>query len=217
MNKFSIFLLISLLLFWTSCSGWSEIKASEIWKTKTILALGDSLTAWFWVPEEDNYPSQLSELLVAQWYNYAIENAGVSWDTSQDLLERAPSYLDHNPDIVLLVIWGNDGLRSLDTENMKENILEIIDLYDDGERKIVLGGMQIPIHFWLWYSQKFKAVYKDISKERKNIYFMKHFLEDVSWYAQYNLADKIHPNKAGYDIIVTNVYDFLQDEDIISK
>jgi acyl-CoA thioesterase-1 len=90
-------------------------------------------------------------------------------------------------------------------------------MYDDGERKIVLGGMQIPINLWIQYSRDFNAVYTEISKERRDVYFLDEFLDWVAWYVRYNISDRIHPNPAGYDIIVWNLYDFLQDKDIITK
>jgi len=77
--------------------------------------------------------------------------------------------------------------------------------------------MQIPINLGFTYSRDFKAAYKDISKERKSVYFLKEFLDGVGGYSQYNLQDRIHPNPQGYDIIVENMYEFLEDEKIIKR
>ncbi len=201
----------------TSNSTTLEDMKDDFLGTQKILALWDSLTAWYWVEQSDNYPSKLEKLLEEEGYNYEVINAWVSGDTSADALARAELYVEQDPDIVLLVIWGNDGLRSKSVEDMKKNIIEIIDMFDDGERKIVLGWMQIPINLWLSYSSSFKKAYKEIAKERKSVYRLESFLEWVGGYARYNLSDRIHPNPDGYDIIVANMYGFLKDEKIIEK
>jgi len=189
----------------------------DAWESLKILALWDSLTAGYGVDIADSYPSKLEDVLSENEYNYEVINAGVSWDTSGDLLERAELYLEQDPDVVLVVIGGNDGLQSKSVEDMKKNIIDIIDLYDNGERKIVLWWMQIPINLGLSYSKEFKAAYKEISKEKKSVYFLKEFLEGVGWYSRYNLSDRIHPNPDGYDIIVANIFEFMQDEKILKK
>jgi len=128
---------ICILWFLVYCSSaqdvsvldWKSWRDETIW-VQTILALWDSLTAWYWVDTYDNYTSKLSKLLSQNNYNYEIINAGISWDTSGDLLSRSSEYLENDPDIVLLVIWGNDGLQKKSTDEMKENILDIIDIYD---------------------------------------------------------------------------------------
>lgn len=225
MKQLLLLPILVITITWCSLLWWDDRATS--WLTPSqddikadpmrILALWDSLTAWYWVPESDNYPSKLWDLLSEKWYNYKIVNAWVSWDTSGELLERANLYLDQDPDIVLLVIWGNDGLQSKSVEDMKSNIIEIIDLYDNWERKIVLWWMQIPINLWLSYSRDFKSAYKEIYKQRKNIYLLDYFLEWVWWYTRYNISDRIHPNTAWYDIIVANMFEFLKDEKIITK
>jgi len=185
--------------------------------TKKILALWDSLTAWYWVDISENYPSKLSKILEENGYSYEIVNAWVSGDTSENLLERADWYLEEDPDILLLVIWWNDWLQKRSTQVMKENILEIIDMFHNWETKIVLWWMQIPPNLGLTYSREFNRVYEQIAQEENDIYLHKDFLQWVAWYARYNLQDKIHPNREWYDIIVENLYEFLVDEDIVKK
>ncbi len=221
MKKIIIVLLGILLL--SSCSTQEQENnlSTDIAKPQgekqVILALWDSLTAGFWVSESENYPTKLESTLADNSYNYEVINAGVSGNTSKNLLDRADLYLDKNPDIVLLVIWGNDGLRGLATVEMKENILKIIELYEQTDAKIVLAGMDIPINLWLSYRADFMDVYEEISQEKEDIYFLEYFLEGVWWYARYNLSDRIHPNPEGYDIVVDNLYEFLESENIITK
>ncbi len=212
-----IFLYIALLWFLFSCSSQDTLEqnewAWEIKKRETILALWDSLTAGYWVEESENYPSKLQKKLDEAGYNYKVINAWVSWDTSLNLLSRASLYLEKEPQIVILVIWGNDGLRGLSTSDLKQNILQIIDTFP--KSKIVLWWMDIPANLWIAYRNEFKKIYKEIASERKEIYFLEYFLTSVGWKPQYNISDMIHPNSSGYEIIVKNLMDFLEENKII--
>lgn len=219
MKKFFLVFLSFFILF--SCSENSSIEKEDIWekiieKQKNIITLGDSLTAWYWVELSENYPTKLEKKLLENNYDYKIVNAWISWDTSAWLKSRVSLYLEQNPEIVIIVIWWNDALRWLSTVDLKSNILSIIDTFPDNT-KIVLWGMDIPINLWLKYRNDFKNVYKEISKERENIYFLPYFLEWVWWNPNFNIDDNIHPNSEWYDIIVQNLYDFLIKNDVLTK
>jgi len=213
------------LFILASCSMWQSAIPDEDdtismnttpVQEEIILALWDSLTAGFWLQISESYPSKLENILDSNNYNYRVINAGVSWDTSKNLLDRAELYLDQNPDIVLLVIWWNDGLRAQSTETLQQNIQTIIDMYE-WQTEIVLWGMEIPATLWLNYSRDFKRVYFDLARENPEVNFHESFLEDVGWVARLNQADRIHPTSEWYDIIVQNLYEFLEDENIIQK
>lgn len=219
MKKF--FLVFLSLFIFLSCSKNPSVEKEDLWeniivKEKTIIALGDSLTAWYWVELSENYPTKLEKKLLENNYDYKIINAWISWDTSAWLKSRVSLYLEQNPEIVIIVIWWNDALRWLSTVDLKSNILSIIDTFPDNT-KIVLWGMDIPINLWLKYRNDFKNVYKEISKERENIYFLPYFLEWVWWNPNFNIDDNIHPNSQWYDIIVQNLYDFLIKNDVLTK
>ncbi|MDP2090727.1 MAG: arylesterase [Candidatus Gracilibacteria bacterium] len=219
MKKIFILFLTSFLLL--SCNSHDEQSNNQtgnnkLEQKKTILALGDSLTAGLGVDVSENYPSKLEKKLAENGYNYKIVNAGISGDTSDGLKSRVGLYLDLKPEIVILVIGGNDGLRGLSTTNLKSNIIEIIDSFPS-TTKIVLGGMDIPINLGLKYRKEFKNVYTDIKKEKENIYLMDYFLEGVGGVRDLNISDKIHPNSAGYDLIVNNLYNFLIKNNILEK
>lgn len=184
--------------------------------TQTILALWDSLTAWYWVQISESYPSKLEAKLLENNYDYKIINAGVSGDTSKNLLDRAVLYKDQEPGIVLLVIGWNDGLRAGSTDTLKENIQKIIDMYK-WESVVVLWWMEIPGNFGGSYTNNFKQLYFDIAQENDDIYFLESFLKDVGWVTRLNQADRIHPTSEWYDIIVQNLYEYLEEEDIIQK
>lgn len=106
-----ILLLLSLVFFLLSCSSETitdktsqENTSVSVAEQKNILALGDSLTAGYGVERDKNYPSKLQEKLIADGYNYEVINAGISGDTSQNVLDRASLYLDQNIDTLILVV-----------------------------------------------------------------------------------------------------------------
>jgi len=154
--------------------------------------------------------------MVQNWYNYTVVNAGISGHTSWQTLARLWNY--DTPDILILQIWWNDGLQNKSLIEMKQNLNSIIDYYKEKDVEIVLSAIPIPPIHGFKYSREFKNVYSEIAKERKwEIYFYDGFLDGVWWVSKYNQSDKIHPTSEWYRIITDNLYDFLLDEDIISK
>jgi acyl-CoA thioesterase I len=194
-----------------------QIEKQEIVQ-KNILALWDSITAGYNLELSDAYPAELEELMQKQGYNYKIVNAWVSGDTSKNLLDRIELYDDLEVDIYMLTIWWNDWLRRQSVDTMEQNISAIIEHLEtvNPEGKIVLSGMQMPINLWLNYSREFNKSY-EILAEKYNLALYDFFLEWVAKDTNLNLSDGIHPNNAGYKIIAANLFEFLEDEDIIQK
>ncbi len=205
----------SCALLWGSQKSVYHIpqEASEARKWLQIFALWDSLTAWYWLPLEDSYPSQLQEKLINSWYNIQVINAWVSWNTSSELKGRLDWVLSDARawDIAILVIWWNDGLRGMGLTDLENNIQEMIDILQSREMHIVLWGMQIPPNLWIKYTQDFENLYKNIAWKNKDIFFIDFFLENVAWVRNLNLPDGIHPTPEGYKIIADRVYTFLTD------
>ena len=220
LKKIFIVLTFSVLLLscWKSDID-SETKTDEIEIVqKNILALWDSVTAGYNLELSQAYPAVLETLLQNEEYNYKITNAWVSWDTSKNLLDRIELYDDVKVDIYMLTIWANDWLRRQSVDTMNENISTIIEHLQtvNPNAEIVLSGMQMPINLWWDYSKSFNASY-EILAEKYNIPLYGFFLEDVALKSELNLSDGIHPNAEWYKIIANNLYDFLEDENIIQK
>ena len=191
----------------------------ESGEPKTIIALWDSITAGYSLPLEDSYPSQLEVLLQDNWYNYELINAWVSGNTSIQLLNRLDLYLEDEeniPDIAILVIGWNDGLRGQSTEELQANIQKIIERLQEKNVEVVLWGMQIPPNNWLKYFLDFKNLYGDVADDT-DVALIDFFLEDVATKWIYNLPDNIHPNKDGYAIIAENTFEFLKKKEIIQN
>jgi len=223
---------VSLFLL-SACFWWDE-ESSKIWenqgltsedqsiqeeKTRYILALWDSLTAGYTLPIEDSYPSQLEVLLQDNWYNYKLINAWVSGNTSAQALERLDLYLEDEeeiPELAIVVIWWNDGLRWQSIDEIEKNLTEITKALQEKWTTVIIGWMQIPPNRWFRYFNDFKWVYKKVAKatDAERIPF---FLDDVATKWVYNLPDGIHPNKDGYEIISKNIFEFLKKNKLITN
>ena len=134
------------MMTWCSNTKNTNTSKNEIPREKqNILALWDSITAWYNLDLSEAYPAQLEDLLQDNWYNYKMVNAGVSWDTSKNLLDRIELYDDLKVDIYMLTIWANDWLRRQSVEQMTQNISAIIEHLQNvsPDAQIVLSGMQI--------------------------------------------------------------------------
>lgn len=220
----TIFFFQSCFFSWVSIEGWSWWSTEDIEKAQDthnesvrIFALGDSLTAWFGLPLDESYPSQLQWLLDETWWNYKVINAGVSGNTSAELKTRMNWVLSDAQvnDIAILVIGGNDWLRGMNLWDLESNIEEIIEELKNHDMRIVLWGMQIPPNLWLSYTRDFEILYKNIAKKHRDIYFLDFFLEWVAWERWLNLPDGIHPNRQWYEIVSKQVYSFLLDNRLI--
>jgi acyl-CoA thioesterase-1 len=185
-----------------------ETKESET-MMKTIVAVGDSLTAGYGVDEGDAYPALLEEKLRADGYNYKVVNAGVSGETSSGTLSRMEWILTLEPDIVVLETGANDGLRGIDTELAEKNISESLQLLKDKDVVVVLAGMKMVWNLGPAYVAQFNGIYPKLAKEFDVVY-MPFFLEGVATKGDLNQGDGIHPNAQGYQIIAENIYPYVE-------
>ncbi|WP_240192133.1 arylesterase [Desulforhopalus vacuolatus] len=175
---------------------------------KTIVAVGDSLTAGYGVDEGAAYPALLEEKLRTDEYNYNVVNAGVSGETSSGTLSRMEWILTLEPDIVVLETGANDGLRGIDTEVAEKNISEILQLLKDKDVVVVLAGMKMVWNMGPAYVAQFNRIYPKLAKEFDVVY-MPFFLEGVATRGNLNQGDGIHPNAQGYQIIAENIYPYV--------
>ncbi len=175
-----------------------------------IVAFGDSLTAGFGLSEKESYPYLLQEKLRAEGYDYDVVNAGISGDTSSGGLERIDWSLDQeNVKILVLELGGNDLLRGLPVEKMKENLSTIIKKAKAKNVKVLFCGMLAPPTMGAKYQREFVAVFPDLANEHK-VEFMPFILEGVASDPKLNQPDGIHPNAEGSKIMTDNVYQALK-------
>lgn len=174
----------------------------------TILAFGDSLTEGFGVEENEAYPALLEARLRADGYEYEVINAGNSGETSSGALSRMEWTLSLKPDIVIVEIGGNDGLRGVDPALTKENISQIVSQFKENGAIVVLAGMQIIQNLGEAYTSQFANNYPELAAEH-DVILIPFFLEGVAGVPELNQPDVIHPTAEGYQIVVETIYPYI--------
>lgn len=181
---------------------------SENVDMKKIVALGDSLTAGFGVDLSESYPALLEKKLQENGYQYTVVNAGVSGETSSGTLARVEWILSQNPEIVIVETGANDGLRGVAVNLLEENLRGIVEILHERNVAVLLAGMKMVWNLGPDYVSQFNKVYPTIADER-DVELMPFFLEGVAMKSDLNSDDGLHPNSAGYMVIVENIYPYV--------
>jgi acyl-CoA thioesterase-1 len=174
-----------------------------------ILFLGDSLSEGQGVDENQSFPRLVERNLKAKNHDVIITNGGVSGSTSASGLSRLKWHLKKKTDIMVLELGANDGLRGLVLANTKKNLIEIIQFAKKNKVKVLLLGLLMPPNYGKNYTEEFALMYKSIASSEK-IPFLPFALDKVAGKAELNLADGIHPNPKGHELIATLVTEFVE-------
>jgi len=185
-----------------------SVDSGENVAMKTIVALGDSLTAGLGVDPDESYPALLEKVLQEKGYTYRVVNAGVSGETSSGTLARVGWILTQNPDIVIVETGANDGLRGTPVTLLEDNLRQIVSLLQENDVAVLLAGMKMSLNLGADYVSQFNAVYPKVAAEM-DVELIPFFLEGVAMKSHLNIEDGIHPNQAGYSVIVENLYPYL--------
>ena len=174
-----------------------------------ILVLGDSLTEGYGIDSEKAFPAILEEMAKAKGHeDVKVINGGVSGSTTASGLSRLNWFFKAKPEIIIIALGANDGLRGLKVEKSKENLEAIITKSKEKGLKVILGGMKMPRNYGKEYRDQFEKMYKDLYKKHKVI-FIPFLLKNVGGVPKLNLADGIHPNEEGHKVVAKNVYEYL--------
>lgn len=174
-----------------------------------IVAFGDSLTAGLGVAAEEAYPARLQRRLDEKGLRYRVINAGVSGDTTAGGVRRVDWVLKSRPDLVILELGGNDGLRGLKLDETKANLERIIKRCQDASVTVILAGMKLPPNYGTEYTKSFEAIYPALAKQYR-VTLIPFFLDGVAGSASLNQADGIHPTSEGYRIIADKVLETVK-------
>jgi len=170
-----------------------------------ILAFGDSLTAGYGLPQADSFPAQLSRALAAAGHPATVINAGVSGDTSAGGANRIDWALADDPDLVILELGANDGLRGFEPSQTRKNLDVILEKSLASGAKVLFTGMLAPRNLGKEYGEEFDAVFPDLAEKYPDAVFYPFFLEGVAADPGLNQDDGIHPNAAGVAVIVERI------------
>jgi acyl-CoA thioesterase-1 len=213
-RKYFLFWIVPLILAFTisllNSIAWAE--NSTTINPKTIIVLGDSLSAGYRLPRDDAFPEQLEAHFKTNNHNIVVKNAGVSGDTTADGLARLGWVLPQDPketvDLVILELGGNDVLRGLEPKMTKENLHQIILELKAKNIPVLLAGMLSPPNMGREYEAEFNQIYPDLAKLHA-IPLYPFFLEGVADKPDLLLPDGLHPTREGIAIMVKNISPFV--------
>jgi acyl-CoA thioesterase-1 len=178
--------------------------------TRTILVLGDSLSAGYGIDLEDGWVALLQQRLTSQGYGYRVVNASVSGETTAGGLQRLPRALAlHKPELVILELGGNDGLRGLSLATTADNLGRMVQLSEGAGARVVLLGMKMPPNYGPKYTQGFEQIFADLAS-RKKLAFVPFFLENVALKPGMIQADGIHPTVRAQPLMLDSVWPTVQ-------
>jgi len=176
----------------------------------TILIVGDSISAAFGLDTRLGWVALLEQRLRQQGYDDQVINASVSGDTSAGGLARLPALLaEHKPDVVIVELGGNDGLRGQLPAQLKQNLAGMIDQSLEAGAKVLLLGMQLPPNYGARYTTAFARVYSELGEEKK-VELLPFFLEGIGGHPELMQADGIHPAVGAQGRLLDNVWPVLK-------
>jgi acyl-CoA thioesterase-1 len=176
---------------------------------ETIVVVGDSLSSGYGLAAEQSWVAMLEDRLQSEGYGYDVVNASIAGDTSAGGLARLPRLLDtHAPELVIIELGGNDGLRGQPVSSLRSNLARMIELSREHSARVVLAGMQIPPNYGQSYTQALARIYPELAREF-DVALVPFLLENVALDPALMQQDGIHPNADGQRRLFENVWDVL--------
>lgn len=178
-------------------------------ETPTVLVFGDSLSAGYGIDVDRSWTALLQSRLESQGYEHQVVNASISGETSEGGATRIAAALqDFSPELVILALGGNDGLRGYPPERMKQNLTKIIERSRAAGATVVLLGIRIPSNYGPRYTAAFEAVYRQLADDL-DIRWIEFFMQGVAMNDALLQADRIHPNADAQPILLENAWPII--------
>lgn len=173
------------------------------------MVVGDSLSAAYGIPVDQGWVSLLQRRLRSAGYQHQVLNASISGDTTRGGVSRLPQALaEHRPEVVIIQLGGNDGLRGFGPEQTRRHLLEMIRLARAARAKVLLLGVQLPANYGNEFRSKFHHVYLDLA-DQETVPLVPFFLDGVAQDLTLMQADGIHPGGAAQSKILDNIWPAL--------
>jgi acyl-CoA thioesterase-1 len=178
---------------------------------KTIMILGDSLSAGYGIQPQQGWVHLLQKRLEQQYpKQHKVVNASVSGETTSGALARLPKLLQtHRPDLVVIELGGNDGLRGQPPQMIQKNLASLIQQSQKAKAKVLVFGMRMPPNYGQAYSKAFENNYKVVSQQYK-VKLLPFFMLDVAGNKSLMQKDLIHPNAKAQQILLNNAYPYIK-------
>jgi len=178
--------------------------------SKTILVLGDSLSAEYGLERGAGWVRLLEQRLKNERIDAQIVNASISGETTSGGRSRLPALLkEHDPDVVVIELGGNDGLRGLPVRSAQANLREMIHAAQSSGARVLLLGMQIPPNYGRAYTEQFTKMYARLARDMK-VTLVPFFLDQVADRPDLFQADRIHPTAEAQPVMLNNVWPKLE-------
>jgi len=176
----------------------------------SILVVGDSLSAGYGIELRDGWVALLQQRLTRQGYPYTVVNASISGDTTAGGRARLAGALKrHHPQIVILELGANDGLRGLPLRETRANLEAMIKAAQSAGARVLLIGMQLPPNYGPDYTGKFRAIYQELA-QRYSLSLVPFLLEGVALTPKLMQPDGLHPRAAAQPRLLDNVWPYLE-------
>lgn len=177
---------------------------------KTLLVLGDSLSAEYGLPRGKGWVALLDARLQQQFTGWQVSNASISGETTAGGKSRLPALLkQHQPDIVIIELGGNDALRGLALEHTENNLREMVQASKKAGASVLILGMRMPPNYGSQYTEKFSALFAQVARQEKTA-LLPFFLDKVADKPDWFQADRIHPNTQAQPQMLDNVWPHLE-------
>jgi len=180
--------------------------ASAYSAPKTVLVLGDSLSAEYGIERGRGWVALLEQKLKSEKIDASVINASISGETTSGGRARLPALLgQHHPDVVIIELGANDGLRGLPIASAEENLGSMVALAKQNHAKVLLVGMRMPPNYGRAYTERFFGMYKHLSQEFSTP-LVPFLLEGVADKPSLFQADRLHPTAAAHPTILANIW-----------
>ncbi|WP_269432169.1 arylesterase [Herbaspirillum chlorophenolicum] len=177
---------------------------------KTLLVLGDSLSAEYGLARGTGWTRLLEQRLQQNKVDAVVINSSISGDTTIGGKNRLPSLLEKNkPDIVVIELGSNDALRGLQLNTTQDNLQAMMDLARQNKAKVLLVGMQIPPNYGADYTRRFSDMFQHLAKRNKAP-LVPFFMDGIAANMDLFQADRIHPNEQAQAMLLDNVWPHLK-------
>jgi acyl-CoA thioesterase I len=178
--------------------------------SKTIVVLGDSLSAEYGLERGRGWVNLLQQKLVTEKIPANIVNASISGETTSGGRSRLQTLLTkHKPDIVIIELGANDALRGLSLSATHDNLRAMIKSAKDANARVLVVGMQIPPNYGGDYTRQFSALFPKVAMESSSA-LVPFMLKSVAVKPELFQADRIHPNETAHPIILNNIWPVLK-------
>jgi len=196
---------LCLLVLWGTLAGTAHGATP-----KTVLVLGDSLSAAHNIPVESGWVHLLGDRLAKMEPGWTVVNASISGETSLSGRNRLPALLEKSrPSVLVIELGANDGLRGLPLAQLRENLTAMVEAGQQAKARVVLVGIELPVNYGPQYRDGLRAVYADLAREKKTA-LVPFLLDGVALKPALMQEDGLHPVASAQPQVLDNVWKALQ-------